>query len=51
MRIPRFYFPDALALGARVALPKEAAHHAVRVLRMGEGDAVSLFNGDNHAGF
>ena len=48
MRIPRFYFPDALALGARVALPKEAAHHAVRVLRMGEGDAVSLFNGDNH---
>jgi 16S rRNA (uracil1498-N3)-methyltransferase len=24
-------------------------HHAVRVLRMGEGDAVSLFNGDNHA--
>lgn len=49
MRIPRFYFPDALTLGARVALPKDAAHHAVRVLRMGEGDAVSLFNGDNHA--
>ena len=49
MRIPRFYFPDVLALGARVALPKDAAHHAVRVLRMAEGDAVSLFNGDNHA--
>ena len=46
MRIPRFYFPDALAPGARVSLPKEAAHHAARVLRMSEGDAVRLFNGD-----
>ena len=46
MRIPRFYFPDALALGARVSLPKEAAHHALRVLRMAEGDRVTLFNGD-----
>ena len=49
MRIPRFYFPDLLALGARVNLPKEAAHHASRVLRMAEGDVVSLFNGDGHA--
>ena len=48
MRIPRFYFPDALALGARVNLPKEAAHHAARVLRMDEGDVLSLFNGDGH---
>ncbi len=48
MRIPRFYFPDTLALGALVMLPKEAAHHALRVLRMAEGDIVSLFNGDNH---
>ena len=46
MRIPRFYVPDALAPGARVSLPKEAAHHALRVLRMSEGDAVRLFNGD-----
>ncbi len=48
MRIPRFYFPAPLALGARVNLPKEAAHHAARVLRMGEGDGVTLFNGDGH---
>ena len=48
MRIPRFYFPGVLALGARVTLPKDAAHHAARVLRMGEDDVVSLFNGDNH---
>lgn len=46
MRIPRFYFPDSLALGARVALPQDAAHHAVRVLRLGENDLVRLFNGD-----
>lgn len=46
MRIPRFYFPDPLALGARVNLPKDAAHHAVRVLRMDVGEVVSLFNGD-----
>ena len=48
MRIPRFYFPDALALGARVALPQDAAHHAVRVLRLGENDLVRLFNGDGY---
>lgn len=46
MRIPRFYFSDPLALGARVALPQAAAHHAVRVLRLGENDLVRLFNGD-----
>ena len=48
MRIPRFYFPDPLALGARVNLPQDAAHHALRVLRMVEGDVVALFNGDGH---
>jgi len=48
MRIPRFYFPDPLALGARVSLPRDAAHHAARVLRMSEGDVVTLFNGDGH---
>ena len=46
MRIPRFYFSGTLALGARLVLPKEAAHHAARVLRMVEDDVLSLFNGD-----
>ncbi len=46
MRIPRFYLPDPLAPGARVALPQDAAHHALRVLRLGENDLVRLFNGD-----
>ena len=46
MRIPRFYFPNSLSLGARVVLPPDAAHHALRVLRLGENDPLRLFNGD-----
>jgi 16S rRNA (uracil1498-N3)-methyltransferase len=45
-RFPRFYFPDRLAPGAACDLPDQAAHHAMRVLRMRPGDAVLLFNGD-----
>ena len=46
MRIPRFYFPNSLTLGAGVVLPPHAAHHALRVLRLGENDPLRLFNGD-----
>ena len=42
----RFYCPDKLALGAIVKLPESATIHAVRVLRMVEGDTAILFNGD-----
>ncbi len=42
----RFYCPDKLALGAVVKLPESAAIHAVRALRMSEGDKATLFNGD-----
>ena len=35
-----------LATGARVALPESAAAHLTRVLRLREGDACVLFNGD-----
>jgi 16S rRNA (uracil1498-N3)-methyltransferase len=45
-RTPRFYFPDRLSPGAGCALPDQAAHHAMRVLRMRPGDSVVLFNGD-----
>lgn len=45
MRVPRFYCDPPLALGARVALPPDAAHHAIRVLRMAEGDPLRLFDG------
>lgn len=45
MRVPRFYCALPLSPGARVTLPPEAAHHAIRVLRMGEGDLLRLFDG------
>lgn len=45
MRLPRFYCPGPLAVGARLALPPEAAHHALRVLRMKEGEALRVFDG------
>lgn len=47
--IPRFYCPPAphrvLVHGARVELPDSAARHALKVLRMRDGDAVVLFDG------
>lgn len=43
--IPRFHCSFPLATGAVVDLPDEAAHHAVKVLRLAEGDAVILFDG------
>jgi 16S rRNA (uracil1498-N3)-methyltransferase len=44
---PRFHCPLPLAEGAEIALPDAAAHHAARVLRLGAGDAVTLFGGDD----
>jgi 16S rRNA (uracil1498-N3)-methyltransferase len=45
MPAPRFYCDAALAAGARIALPDALAHHALRVLRLREGEAITLFNG------
>lgn len=44
-RAPRFHLEGPLAPGAELILPPDAGHHASRVLRMREGDAVVLFNG------
>ncbi len=44
--LPRFYCPIPLQAHTRVALPDAAAHHASRALRLREGDAIVLFNGD-----
>lgn len=46
MRLTRFYCPENLAPGARVLLPKDAAHHAIRVLRLAVDAPLILFNGD-----
>ena len=43
--ISRFHCPFPLHPGATVQLPDEAAHHALKVLRVAEGDAAILFDG------
>jgi 16S rRNA (uracil1498-N3)-methyltransferase len=45
MRVPRFYVEARLREGARVELAGAAAHHVLRVLRLREGDALTLFDG------
>jgi len=46
----RFYVPpETLAAGA-VTLPPEEAHHALRVARVREGDAIALFDGQGREG-
>lgn len=48
MALPRFHCPDPegrLVAGATFDLPAEAAHHAVRVLRLAVGDSLLLFDG------
>ncbi|GIK24884.1 MAG: ribosomal RNA small subunit methyltransferase E [Betaproteobacteria bacterium] len=42
----RFFCPQPLAPNSLAELPSAAAHHALRVLRLGAGDPVTLFNGE-----
>lgn len=44
-RVARFYTDADLRAGAMALLPEDAAHHAVHVLRLREGEEVLLFNG------
>ena len=46
MRLTRCYAALPLQAGARVVLPELVANHLARVLRLREGDACVLFNGD-----
>src|SRR5262245_42147747 len=43
--VPRFYLDAPLRAGSVCALSEDSAHHAVHVLRLREGDEVTLFNG------
>jgi 16S rRNA (uracil1498-N3)-methyltransferase len=43
--MPRFYCPPPLPSSGNFDLPPDAAHHASRVLRLREGDAVQMFDG------
>jgi 16S rRNA (uracil1498-N3)-methyltransferase len=45
MSSSRFYLDQVLAPGARFSLPPGPARHAARALRLGVGDAITLFNG------
>ena len=44
-RLPRLYVETELRPRTRFELPQGAAHHAARVLRLAEGDALVLFDG------
>ncbi len=45
MRAARFFLDEPLATSTRIALPERVAHHALRVLRLRDGDPIVLFNG------
>lgn len=45
MPTPRFYCESPLRAQSRLDLPEALAHHALRVLRMRDGDALTLFDG------
>lgn len=47
MRIPRIYHPEPLTSHSHIALCEDAANHIGRVLRMGPGQALQLFDGSN----
>ena len=42
----RFYAPEAREVGSEIALPEDEAQHLSRVLRLGPGDPLAVFNGD-----
>lgn len=46
MRLSRIFTAQALSAGDLVELEGPASHYLARVLRVSEGDAVTLFNGD-----
>lgn len=49
---PRFFVDQpldvALSANSPITLPDTASHHALRVLRLEDGDALILFNGDGY---
>ena len=45
MRHPRLFVDLPLLAGARITLPEGTSRHATRVLRLGAGDALTVFDG------
>ncbi|REL32204.1 16S rRNA (uracil(1498)-N(3))-methyltransferase [Thalassotalea euphylliae] len=50
MRNPRIYLNQALAVNTQVQLSDDAFGHVVRVLRLSDGDPITLFNGQINEG-
>lgn len=48
MRLTRSHVDAPLQVGDEITLPEDVAAHLLRVLRLQEGDACVLFNGDGH---
>ena len=48
MRTIRTHVDQPLAVGRTLRLPEDATTHLLRVLRLGVGATVRLFNGDGH---
>ncbi|WP_133179843.1 16S rRNA (uracil(1498)-N(3))-methyltransferase [Shewanella decolorationis] len=48
MRVPRIYQTQPLAVNQQLNLDEDGAAHIGKVLRMGSGEHISLFNGDGH---
>ena len=48
MRVVRHFVDLPMAEGQSLDLPEAAVAHLVRVLRLGPGDRIRLFNGDGH---
>ncbi|HET8597686.1 MAG TPA: 16S rRNA (uracil(1498)-N(3))-methyltransferase [Castellaniella sp.] len=46
MPTPRFFCPAPLRAHQRIELPQPLAHHALRVLRLPDGAAATLFDGE-----
>lgn len=46
--IPRIFHPSELASGQIIPLPEAQRHYLVRVMRLGNGQPVTLFNGDGY---
>lgn len=45
MHTPRFWLDEPLQAGDELPLPRRLAHHAINVLRLRDGAAIVLFNG------
>ncbi|MGH8764033.1 MAG: 16S rRNA (uracil(1498)-N(3))-methyltransferase [Nitrosospira sp.] len=46
MTVPRFYCPEKIVAGQIIELPASVARHALRALRLEQGDEMILFNGN-----